>query len=230
MQNHPMSFNTVASLTTGLVSGLAAVILALPVQAQDSPGDEVIPLDTPAVTEQELFGNEGILFNTPTIIEFEFTGSDGVYQSTFGVENLATGERTPLLMEELSPKPNENLGVVLNPVTEFEFEANTPYAFYLESVYEGRSAGTIYSDDGRNPNGEQLVFFDGGMIGLAEGGTFLRWDDTGSLLLEDRDFNDFYVRAGGHIACPFDDVTPEGEDLGSTPSGQGAPLALACQK
>lgn len=39
----------------------------------------------------------------------------------------------------------------------------------------------------------------------------LNWDDTGSLLVatpeEDRDFDDFLVRAGGNLACVYDQVS-----------------------
>lgn len=201
-------------LVTGLVTGLMAGALTTPAQAQ------------------ERFDNEGIQFDTPTIIEFEFAGSDGVYQSTFGVENLATGERTPLLREERSPNSNDNVGVVANSLAEFEFAANTPYAFYLESTYNGQFAGLLYSTNSRNPNNQRLLSFDGGMSGLNDGGTLLQWDDTGSLLVppaqQDRDFNDFLVYAGGHIACPYAQL-PEQEGFSASSQHEGDYLALVCR-
>lgn len=194
--NRPMSLKPLALLTTGLISGPLAATLAVPAQAQ------------------EQFSNNGIFFEVPTVIEFEFIDSNGAYLSTFGVENLNTGERTPLFTEE--PDPEENAVVIYDPIAEFEFEAHTPYAFYLESFYAGQPVGIIYSVNELNPNNEQLLNFDGGIAGLIEGGTLLRWDDTASALIpesqQDRDFNDFAVQAGGFILCPFagvPQVTPQ---------------------
>ena len=41
----------------------------------------------------EQFNNQSIQFDRDTIIEFEFQGSNNAAQSTFGVVNLATGEK-----------------------------------------------------------------------------------------------------------------------------------------
>lgn len=174
----------------------------------------------------ERFNNDTIQFEVDTIVEFEFVESHGAYQSTFGVVNLATGEKTPLISEARpSDRPqnpeapstyrtdagqsNDFLGTpgnaVPQPLAEFQFKANVPYAFYLESFYNGQSAGIFYSSDRRNPEGTQRIRFDGDTPNLGEGGVTLRWDDTGSLLVmrpeEDQDFDDFLVRAGGHVAC-----------------------------
>ncbi|MGJ3254327.1 MAG: hypothetical protein ACFE0J_24810 [Elainellaceae cyanobacterium] len=180
---HQISFIS-ASLIAGFL-GLATNLVAFPAQAQ------------------EQFGNQGIIFDVDTVVEFEFVQSDGVYQSTFGVVNLTTGEQIPLMAEERSRTRGMT---VPNPLAEFEFEADTPYAFYLESRYNGQPAQTIYSLSDRNPGNQRLLMFDGDFIDLAEGGILLRWDDTGSLLVppdqQDRDFDDFTVRAGGHLACP----------------------------
>ena len=163
------------------------------------------------------------------MVEFEFVESRGSYQSTFGVINLLTGEKTPLLAEVKPsdvPQPlvapssfttdagtattNDFLGTpgntVPEPLAEFEFKANTPYAFYLESFLNGRSEDAFYSANNRNPNRALRVQFGGGFDSLAAGGALLTWDDTGSLLVDaaeqDRDFDDFVVRAGGYLACP----------------------------
>lgn len=161
--------------------------------------------------QADSFSNTRIEFDVDTIIEFQFDGSNGIYQATFGVENLANGERTPLFFEVGgSQTPNQPVRTTSNTpgVTEFYFVANTPYALYLESEYDGRPSGTVYSDSSRNPSGERLMDFSGGVDGLVNGGVLIRMDDTGSLLVrpsqEDRDFNDFRVRAGGHLGCPFD--------------------------
>ncbi|WP_017717434.1 hypothetical protein [Kamptonema formosum] len=98
---------------------------------------------------------------------------------------------------------------VPQPLAEFEFKAKTKYSFYLESTYNGRPAGILYSTDFQNLNRRQQALFDGGMSGLSQGGTAIRWDDTGIVkALEERDFDDFIVRLGGHLECPYQGQTP----------------------
>ena len=173
------------------------------------------------------FDTNGIQFDVDTIVEFEFVQSQGAYQSTFGVVNLDTGEKTPLLVEV---KPSDNPqnvntptdytrspskpdftgtpgNTVTQPLAEFEFKAKARYAFYLESTYNGRPAGIVYSSNALNSSNNQQARFDGNFSGLGNGGTINLWDDTGSVLVkpnqEDTDFNDFTVRAGGHLVCPY---------------------------
>ncbi|HEY9649382.1 MAG TPA: hypothetical protein V6C95_01880 [Coleofasciculaceae cyanobacterium] len=178
------------------------------------------------VKAADIYGNGDIKFDTDTIVEFEFLESNGAYQSTFGVVDLDTGEKTPL-MREIKPsdvpqdvtRPSDYVeysandfkgtpgNSVPNPLPEFEFKANRRYAFYLESTYNGRSAGILYSTDAMNPGSNQQTRFEGGSEALLNGGSVIRWDDTGSVLVrsdrEDRDFDDFVVRVGGHEACPY---------------------------
>jgi hypothetical protein len=173
----------------------------------------------PAVAD-DVFGNDGILFDMDTVIEFEFLGSDGVYQSTFGVMNRETGQRFPLFEEtrqSTSSATAEASAQTANSsrLTEFTFQANTPYSFYLESRYNNQPAGVLYSSDDQNPGDRQQVRFEGGIAGLVNGGTMIYWDDTGSLLVppsqQDRDFDDFTVRAGGYLSCPYTSLRSEGE-------------------
>ena len=200
------------------MTGLFASLMAIPFAA--------------SAQAQERFGNDGIEFDAPTIVEFEFAGSNGVYQSVFGVVNLGTGERTPLLREQQSGF-TQGGGTVANSMAEFEFEANTPYAFYLESSFNGQPAGLVFSTNSRNPNNAQLAVFEGGLSGLNGGGTLIQWDDTGSLLVppsqQDRDFNDFLVQAGGYIACPYSQAA-QSESSVTVSIGESAEqhLALAC--
>lgn len=173
------------------------------------------------------FDTNGIQFDVDTIVEFEFVESHGAYQSTFGVINLDTGKKTPLLAEVKPSDSPQNVNTptdytrspskpdftgtpgntVPQPLAEFEFKAKTRYAFYLESTYNGRPAGIVYSSNALNSANNQQARFDGNFSGLANGGTINLWDDTGSLLVkrnqEDTDFNDFIVRAGGHLVCPY---------------------------
>lgn len=173
------------------------------------------------------FDTNGIQFDVDTIIEFQFVQSQGAYKSTFGVINLDTGEKRPLIAEV---KPSDRFqdvntptdytrssgkpdftgtpgNTVPQPMAEFEFKANKRYAFYLESTYNGRPAGIVYSTNALNSGGNQQAQFQGNFLGLGNGGTINLWDDTGSVLVkprqEDRDYNDFVVRAGGHLVCPY---------------------------
>lgn len=172
------------------------------------------------------FDTSGIQFDVDTVVEFEFVQSRGAYQSTFGVINLNTGQKTPLIAEvkpsdvpqdvntptdytRSSSKPDfvgTPGNTVPQPLAEFEFKANQPYTFYLESSYNGRPVGIVYSTNTQNRSGNQQAVFEGEVFGLGNGGTVNLWDDTGSALVkpqqQDRDFNDFTVRAGGHLATP----------------------------
>ncbi len=180
---------------------------------------------------QEQFDNTVVRFNVDTIVEFEFLESNNAYQSTFGVIDLSTGERFPLIEEVIPSDMAQPLNVpsdyeddtgfnirddfpgtpgntVPNPFAEFMFEANKPYAFYLESVFNGRPAGIVYSTNAENPNLEQQARFENNIEALAAGSVIIRLDDTGSLLVntnqQDRDLDDFVVRAGGYLDCQLD--------------------------
>lgn len=177
---------------------------------------------------QDIYGNNGVQFDVDTIIEFEFVESNGAFQSSFGVINLDTGEKTPLLVEvKPSDTPQDPSrpsdfdndagtntrkdfrgtpgNTVPQPLVEFEFKANSRYAFYLESTYNGRPAGILYSSNAANPNNNQQTEFEGGFEGLANNGTLIRWDDTGIVKTQqERDFDDFIVRSGGSLDCPYD--------------------------
>jgi hypothetical protein len=197
------------------------------------------------VRAQETFDGNGVQFEVDTVVEFEFLESHGAYQSTFGVINLQTGEKTPLIQEIKPSDTPQNVEVpsdfqddigrasdflgsvgnaVTQPLAEFNFRANTPYAFYLESFLNGKSEDIFYSVDSRNPSSTQRVKFDSSIDRLGSGGVMLNWDDTGSLLVmtpdEDRDFDDFLVRAGGNLACVYDQVSQAGSgNLAVNPGG-----------
>jgi hypothetical protein len=181
------------------------------------------------------------LFEVDTVVEFRFVQSNGAYRSTFGVINLETNERFPLIEEtkpadnvskigrtEEEPRQRDFLGTpgnaVPEPFAEFEFEANTPYAFYLESMYLRQPAGVLFSIPQQNPENTRQVQFQGGFSELASGGVRVRWDDTGSRLVppqrQDSDFNDFVVEMGGHLACP---IPPEDRPETATGPQSDAP-------
>lgn len=187
----------------------------------------------PAFAEDR-FNNNGIVFEQDTIIEFEFIESNGAYQSTFGAIDLETGEKIPLLVEvkpadtvQTVSRPSDYQddtgsdnsddfkgtpgNAVPQPLVAFEFKANTPYAFYLESSLNGQPAGIVYSINRQNPGGNQQIRFQGDFADLGNGGVLLRWDDTGSALvrsdLQDLDFDDFIIGVGGYLDCPFQTST-----------------------
>ncbi|MCT7972022.1 DUF4114 domain-containing protein [Laspinema olomoucense] len=205
------------SLFLGAVASLSALVLLNPLSVK--------------ATGENQFDNTGIVFDLETIVEFEFIESNGAYQATFGVMNLQTGEKTPLLVEvkpadrvqsvEAESTYEDNSGesvsndfkgtpgnAVPQPLVAFKFQANTPYLFYLESTLNGRPAGILYSMNSRNPGGNKQLRFEGDFSTLGTGGVALSWDDTGSLLvdpaLEDQDFDDFIIQVGGNLDCPFD--------------------------
>ena len=125
---------------------------------------------------------------------------------------------------------NDFLGTPGNTVpifqAEYLFEANKRYAFYLESNFEGKPAGTVYTTDFLNSQGNrQALFNQEGLTkeaiamrrnnpaidanqfeALVNGGLTLNFDDTGSTLVkvqdEDTDFDDFVVGIGGYN-CNF---------------------------
>jgi hypothetical protein len=209
-------------------------------------------------------GNSGVRFNRDTTLETNFVESHGAYQSTFGVINLDTNEKTPLLVEtkpadapasifnpssKVSDVETTNdflgtaQGTVANPSATYNFKANTNYVFYLESNYNGRPTGTVYSSDVMNSNKERQVSFSGDPANFCQGsGVSLAWDDTGADLVrnrdqQDRDFDDFIVRLrdtacpigggdtpGAAALAPPESVAPT---VGQLPPGGGAPIAAA---
>ncbi len=158
----------------------------------------------PARSADEQFNNQTILFNRDTIIEFEFLKSNNAAQSTFGVLNLATGEKTPLISEtRAQDKPGKNhLGTVgkaiKKPYAEFTFKSGTPYSLYLESTVKGKPATTVYSTLEKN-GGAQVAKFDNEATALGTTGVRVSWNDGTS---SSGNFNQFVVIAGGGIGCP----------------------------
>lgn len=178
------------------------------------------------VIAAEQFSNGGIRFEVDTVVEFEFVESNGAYQSTFGIINLETGARFPLYTEV---KPSDIPQSVIAPsdylndagvenqddfqgtpgntvpvyLGEFTFVSDTDYTFYLESYFDGQPAGVLYSTNTQNMDSRQFAQFDTAIDGLMEGGIVLRWDDSGTLLVDpaetDYDYDDFIIRMGGHL-------------------------------
>jgi hypothetical protein len=163
------------------------------------------------------FSNNSIQFDVDTAVEFEFMESHGSYKATFGVVDLNSGDKIPLIKEDRASDSSERavnkatdfIGTPGNAVTQpknaFTFKANTPYALYLESrTASGRVASIVYSTSLRNPNGSQQAQLDKDFAGLGAQGVTIKWDDKAMARGQERtanDFNDFIVIAGGGCNC-----------------------------
>lgn len=211
-REQPRQRNRVSTIALGVTVGCLASQVSLPAIAADLS-----------------IGNQGVRVNRETTLQSDFVESHGAYQSTFGVINLTTKEKTPLLIET---KPADNPDIIFRPSTKIDdagserdfagtpgntvpeasrsytFQPNNEYVFYLESSFNGRPTGILYSTDSLNPDQEQHVQFRGNLNDLCQsGGLILGWDDTGSRLVrdrpqQDRDFDDFIVRMR-NTACPI---------------------------
>jgi hypothetical protein len=153
----------------------------------------------------EQFNAQGVQFERDTIIEFEFLKSNNAAQSTFGVVNLATGEKTPLISESRAQdKPGKNVvgtvgKSVRKPFAEFTFKAATPYALYLESTQKGKGTTTVFSTPDKN-GGSQVAQFANDATSLRTQGVRIGWDD--GMSSKAGGFNQFLVIAGGGVGCP----------------------------
>ena len=117
--------------------------------------------------------------------------------------------------------PNDFIGtagttVIGETKKKFTFQANTRYAFYLDSVYihdvaikQGGSTRVERRTD-RKPTvysvNTESTRLQEGFAGLSKGGVRIQWDDTGipnasqpGQINPDSDFNDFAVIAGGSL-------------------------------
>jgi hypothetical protein len=153
----------------------------------------------------EQFNDKIVQFDRDTIIEFQFLSSNNSAQSTFGVLNLATGEKTSLISEaRAQDKPGKNYTgtagkAVRKPFAEFTFKSGTPYTLYLESTVKGKGTTTVYSAPDKN-GGSQLAKFDNDATSLGTQGVKIGWND--GISGKGSDFNQFMVIAGGGVGCP----------------------------
>lgn len=184
---------------------------------------------TSSVQAQEALTNNAVQFSVDTIIEFEVTETHGFLQSTFGVINTRTGQKTPLFIET---KPfdawagqppaarqsgdqrvyNDYTGTVAggsivngerqaSPVIRFRFAAHTPYVFYLDSVnpYTRAAQTTLVATNLSNTRFS-------GTLEAGQPGNPMNWEDKGLktpiVIGSDNDFNDFNIIAGGFLLTP----------------------------
>jgi hypothetical protein len=153
----------------------------------------------------EQFNNQAVQFDRDTIVEFQFLSSNNAAQSTFGVLNLTTGEKTPLISEtRATDKPGKVFTgtagkSVRKPFAEFTFKSGTAYTLYLESTLKGKPATTVYSAPDKN-GGAQLAKFDNDATALGTQGVKIAWND--GTKSKGSNFDQFLVIAGGGIGCP----------------------------
>ncbi|MBW4521422.1 MAG: hypothetical protein KME16_17210 [Scytolyngbya sp. HA4215-MV1] len=230
---HPLLFPSLLTLLSTLA------MLALPAQAKEIGGTDVIK------------------FSEDTTIEFEFKESHGANQSTFGIINLDTNETVELFREvkpydqfgsgqpqSSSPRqddtgtPLDYLGTVAggtvqnrlgesNALTEYTFRANTRYAFYLESVSPTGMTRRV-----RQAGLNLRAAIEGSLNAGQQGeitGTRISLDDDGLARPgKDDDFDDFVIEAGGYLItklCPPISSTSSGTESAVSPKEGSVPAA-----
>ena len=209
----------------------------------DVVGNEGIRFDEDTIVEFEFIESHGAYQSTFGVIDL-----DSCKTSSSGAINFDSCAKTPLLAEV---KPSDNVDTIYRrssyqtdfkaghsndflgtpgntvPISqeEYLFKADKRYVFYLESNFNGKPAGTVYTTDLINSRGNrQALFNEEGINGeaiakrrnstaqevnqfdtLINGGLLINFDDTGSTLVktsdEDVDFDDFVIGMGGGIAC-----------------------------
>ncbi|MEG4998255.1 PEP-CTERM sorting domain-containing protein [Microcoleus sp. B4-D4] len=173
------------------------------------------------------FGTSGISFDKDQTVEFNFLESHGAYTSSLGIYevNKSVASLVSTLFSETKSSDNGDSNewkgtsgntVASGPVT-FQFLANKVYTLGLSSLYNGYSAGTVYSTSSLNGKKQQAVFGGSSLFGdlnlektnkfgaakentngvsslFNKGfGTTISFDDAGNG--NDKDFQDFTVTA-----------------------------------
>lgn len=228
--------------TLGLLNGMSLAAEA------DIVGNNGIRFTEDTIVEFEFIESHGAYQSTFGVIDL-----DSCQTNNSGIINFDSCIKTPLMSEVKASdkfdtvyrrstyetdlqvaRNNDFLGTpgdtVPNFEQEFKFKANKRYAFYLESEFDGKPAGTVYTTDLINSRGNrQALFNEEGLTALAvakrrnnpaydtnkfdylvNGGLLINFDDTGSTLVktndEDVDFDDFIVGMGGGIICKYDEA------------------------
>lgn len=241
-------------LSLGILGVLNAV--AFPAVAEDIVGNQGVSFTEDTIVEFEFIESHGAYQSTFGIIDL-----DSCQAGSGGKIIFESCEKVPLLAEIQASdsfdfndvyressyetdlqagRNNDFLGTpgktVPNHLAEYHFKANKVYAFYLESKFDGKPAGVVYSTDLINNQGNrQALFheenlttqtvaqrrnnasFDANKFdALISGGLLINLDDTGSTLVktinEDSDFDDFIVGIGGYLCNPTKADLPVSED------------------
>jgi hypothetical protein len=208
---------------------------------EDYLGNQGIEFKEDTTIEFEFIESHGAYQSTFGVINLDSCQSDGA-----GGVMVDSCSKTPLIKEVKASDTYENVrrqstyetnlgeqsqkdfpGTPGNAVTEtkaeFLFKAETKYVFYLESYFNGKPAGVVYSTNLLNSHGNKQALFnssqesnvevaqrrnisDGNQFpALIDGGVVVSFDDTGSTLVQqneqDIDFDDFVVGVGGGYNC-----------------------------
>ena len=244
-----MNISKIACLSIAVGTFGLLNISSSPVLAEDIVSNRGIRFDEDTIVEFEFIESHGAYQSTFGIVDLDSCQSD-----PSGVIMFDTCIKTPLLAE-VKPSDdyasvyrrssyqtsqgatNDFLGspgnTVPEPIAEFMFEANRKYAFYLESQFNGKPTGIVYSTDFFNSQGNRQALFsdeslttdavakrrnnakfdENKFASLVDGGVLISIDDTGSALvrdtLQDNDFDDFKVGVGGGYTCNY----PKPEDI-----------------
>lgn len=155
-------------------------LLNTPAAAEDYVGNQGISFERDTIVEFEFIESHGAYQSTFGAIDLDSCQTDASGTIVFN-----SCDKTPLI-KEVKPSDNyeyekvyrnssyvTNLGnadsedflgtpgnTVTQPKAEFLFEAGKRYAFYLESEFEGRSAGIVYSADTINSQSERQALFE----------------------------------------------------------------------
>lgn len=214
----------------------------------DIVGNQGIRFNEDTIVEFEFIESHGAYQSTFGVIDL-----DSCQTNSADIINFDSCNKTPLLSEVKASdkfdtvyrrstyetdlqeaRNNDFLGspgdTVPNFEQEYTFERGKRYAFYLESEFDGKPAGTVYTTDLINSRGNrQALFNEEGLTAaavakrrnnpaidankfddLVDGGLLINFDDTGSTLVktsnEDMDFDDFIVGMGGAIICNYDNT------------------------
>ena len=237
------SFN----ISVGVFSVLGLLnTMSLSAVAEDIVGNKGIQFDEDTVVEFEFIESHGAYQSTFGVIDL-----DSCQAKSTGEIIFESCNKTPLLSEVKASdsfdfndvyressyetdlqagRNNDFLGTpgntVPNHLSEYSFKADKIYVFYLESQFDNKPAGVVYSTDLINSSGNKQALFHGENLttqtvaqrrnnagfdtnqfdALISGGLLVNLDDTGSTLVktanEDADFDDFIVGIGGYICNP----------------------------
>lgn len=223
--------------TFGLLSTWSQAATA----TEDYFGNQGIQFKQDTTIEFEFIESHGAYQSTFGVIDLDSCQTDAA-----GVVLFDSCAKTPLLKEVKPSDTNETVyrrstyetnagekaqedflgtpgNAVIEPKAEFLFKAEKKYAFYLESQFNGKPTGIVYSTDLLNSQGNKQALFDREDLStvevaqrrntanenqfpaLIDGGVFIHLDDTGSTLVrqdkQDIDFDDFVVGVGGSYDC-----------------------------
>jgi hypothetical protein len=211
----------------------------------DIVGNQGIRFTEDTIVEFEFIESHGAYQSTFGVIDL-----DSCQTNSGGIIDFDSCAKTPLISEVKASdkfdtvfrrssyetdlqeaRNNDFLGSPGDSVPDFEgeftFKSDKKYAFYLESEFAGKPAGTVYTTDLINSrSNRQALFNEEGLTAeavtkrrgdpvadankfsyLIKGGLLINFDDTGSNLVktdqEDVDFDDFIVGIGGGIPCKY---------------------------